>query len=112
MEEVYSTPACALLYCSVSLWGLKLSHDPYYRWRTQQITTSEICEVYRANALYDAHRDDPEFGYRFLVAEAAQIGEVMCERTVWRICRDNQWFLSLRKEADQERQASRATGPR
>lgn len=24
----------------------------------------------RANALFDAHRDDPEFGYRFLAGEA------------------------------------------
>ena len=28
--------------------------------------------AYRANALFDAHRDDPEFGYRFLVDEAAR----------------------------------------
>ena len=29
---------------------------------------------YRANALFDAHRDDPEFGYRFLVDEARDAG--------------------------------------
>lgn len=64
----------------VSLRVLKLSRAPYYRWRTQQVTRTELVKAYRANALYDAHRDDPEFGYRFLVAEAAQAGEVMCER--------------------------------
>nr|WP_166649240.1 transposase family protein [Naumannella halotolerans] len=26
-------------------------------------------ETHRANALFDAHRDDPEFGYRFLTGE-------------------------------------------
>lgn len=40
----------------------------------------------RANALFDAHRDDPEFGYRYLVEEAREAGEPMAERTAWRIC--------------------------
>ncbi|MDN5687938.1 MAG: IS3 family transposase, partial [Brachybacterium sp.] len=74
----------------VSLRVLKLSRQPYYRWRHQQVTTAELTEAYRANALLDAHLDDPEYGYRFLVSEAAESGEVMCERTAWRICRDNQ----------------------
>ena len=77
---------------AVSLRVLKLSRQPYYRWRNQQVTESELLEAYRANALLDAHLDDPEFGYRFLVGEAAEAGEEMCERTAWRICRDNQWW--------------------
>jgi putative transposase len=36
--------------------------------------------------LFDAHRDDPEFGYRYLVEEARTAGEPMAERTAWRIC--------------------------
>ncbi len=35
-------------------------------------TTNE--EAYRANALFDAHREDPEFGYRFLADEAPRCG--------------------------------------
>ena len=69
---------------AVSLRVLKLSRQPYYRWRNQQITNAELIEAYRANALLDAHRDDPEYGYRFLVGEAAEAGEEMCERTAWR----------------------------
>lgn len=34
--------------------------------------------------MLDAHLDDPEYGYRFLVGEAAIAGELMCERTAWR----------------------------
>ncbi|GAB2531709.1 hypothetical protein [Brachybacterium huguangmaarense] len=75
---------------AVSLRVLELSRQPYYRWRKQQVTKSELVEAYRANALLDAHRDDPEFGYRFLVGEAAEAGEARSERTAWRICRDNQ----------------------
>jgi hypothetical protein len=32
-------------------------------------------EAYRANALFDAHADDPEFGYRYLADEAEARGE-------------------------------------
>ncbi len=49
---------------------LKLSRQPYYRWLTCPVTTGELAQAYRADALFNAHRDDPEFGYRFLVDEA------------------------------------------
>ena len=84
--------------CGV-LAGPKLSRQPYYRWRKQQVTEAELVQAYRANALLDAHRDDPEFGYRFLAGEAAEAGEVMCERTAWRICHDNQWWSVFGKRA-------------
>ncbi|MFE5776626.1 IS3 family transposase [Brachybacterium sp. NPDC056505] len=83
---------------SVSLRVLKLSRQPYYRWRNQGVTTAELAEAYRANALFDAHRDGPEFGSRFLVEEARAAGEVMCERTAWRICRDNLWWSVFGKK--------------
>ena len=83
---------------AVSLRVLKLSRQPYYRWRKQQVTPSELVEAYRANALFDAHRDDPEFGYRFLAGEAEAASQRMCERTAWRICRDNQWFSVFGKK--------------
>lgn len=71
---------------------LKLARQPYYRWLANPITDAERTEAYRANALFDAHADDPEFGYRFLVAEAADAGQPMAERTAWRICSANRWW--------------------
>jgi putative transposase len=65
---------------------LQLARQPYYRWLANPVTDAEMAEAYRANALFDAHRDDPEFGYRFLVEEARAAGEPMAERTAWRIC--------------------------
>ncbi len=82
----------------MSLRVLKLSRQPYYRWRKQQVTESELVEAYRANALFDAHLDDPEFGYRFLAGEMESVGQRMCERTAWRICRDNQWWSAFGKK--------------
>src|SRR5699024_2762536 len=49
---------------------LKIARQPYYRWLADPFTPSEVVEAYRANALFDAHQDDPEFGYRFLADEA------------------------------------------
>jgi transposase InsO family protein len=77
---------------------LKLSRQPYYRWLADPVTDAEVVQAYRANALFDAHQDDPEFGYRFLVDEAKEAGEVMCERSAWRICRDNRWWSAFGKK--------------
>jgi len=71
---------------------LKLARQPYYRWLANPITDAEYVEAHRANALFDAHRDDPEFGYRFLAAEAEDVGQPMAERTAWRICSNNSWW--------------------
>ena len=38
------------------------------------MTDAEFEEAHRANALFDAHREDPEFGYRFLADEARSAG--------------------------------------
>ncbi|MET0715088.1 MAG: IS3 family transposase [Mycetocola sp.] len=71
---------------------LKLARQPYYRWLRDPVTAAERIAAYRANALFDAHNDDPEFGYRFLVDEARDAGQPMAGRTAWRICRDNGWW--------------------
>lgn len=83
---------------AVSLRVLKLSSQPYYRWLKHQVTPSELVEVYQANAPFDAHRDDPEFGYRFLAGEAEAACQRMCESTAWRICRDNRWWSVFGKK--------------
>ena len=76
---------------------LKIARQPYYRWLAQPVTEAELVEAYRSNALFDAHKDDPEFGYRFLVDEAREIGEPMAERTAWRICSELGWWSAFGK---------------
>ena len=76
---------------------LKLARQPYYRRLHDPITVAEFTQARRANALFDAHRDDPEFGYRFLVDEAREAGEVMSERTAWKLCRGNRWWSAFGK---------------
>jgi transposase InsO family protein len=77
---------------------LKLARQPYYRWLARPVTDAEWIEAHRANALFDAHRDDPEFGYRFLVDEARENGQAMVDRTAWRICNANGWWSVFGKK--------------
>ena len=77
---------------------LKLSRQPYYRWLKQPVSNAERVQEYRANALFDAHRDDPEFGHRLLADEARTAGHPMADRTVWRITSANGWWSSFGKK--------------
>jgi putative transposase len=71
---------------------LKIARQPYYRWLANPVTEAELDGARLANAVFDAHRDDPEFGYRFLADEVRDAGFEVCERTVWKVCRDNGWW--------------------
>lgn len=82
----------------VSLQVLGLGRSPYYRWLIKPVTDSELVEAYLANAIFDAHVDDPEFGYRFLFDEVTAAGHAVSERTVWRICSDNEWWCVFGKK--------------
>ncbi|REJ07111.1 IS3 family transposase, partial [Microbacterium bovistercoris] len=77
---------------------LKLSRQPYYRWLKSPVTDAELVEAYRANALFDAHRDDPEFGHRLLADEARDAGEPMADRTAWKIASVNGWWSVFGKK--------------
>ncbi|MFB7176060.1 IS3 family transposase [Streptomyces sp. NPDC056254] len=84
---------------------LKLARQPYYRWLDKPVADAVLEQAYRANALFDAHRDDPEFGYRFLADEARGAGARMADRTAWRICRDNRWWSVFGKKRGRGRKA-------
>lgn len=84
---------------------LKIARQPYYRWLANPVTTAEYDEAYRADALFDAHTDDPEFGYRFLADEARDAGEAMATRTAWRICSDNRWWSAFGKKRSNSKKA-------
>jgi len=76
---------------------LKIARQPYCRWLASPVTDAELDDAHLANAVFDAHRDDPEFGYRFLADEVRGAGFAVCERTVWKVCRDNGWWSAFGK---------------
>jgi putative transposase len=85
---------------------LKLARQPYYRWLKGPVSDAELDEAYLANAIFDAHRDDPEFGYRFLADEVRAEGHVVCDRTVWKHCRDMGWWSVFGKLRNRKRSKS------
>ena len=96
----------------VSCRVLELPRPPYYRWLTEAVTTADRVAVERASALFDAHRDDPGFGYRFLADEAEAAGQSMSARTAWRICFREQPVVEVRIETRPEREEIRPAGAR
>lgn len=82
----------------VSCRVLKLARQPYYRWLRNPISGRELDEAYRADALFDAHQDDPEFGHRLLADEARETGVAMSDRTAWRIASANGWWSVFGKK--------------
>lgn len=98
VRELAAADAPIRVPVTVTCRVLGFARQPYYRWLDDPFTDAEITEAYRANALFDAHVDDPEFGYRFLVDEAADAGQPMAERTAWRICSDNGWWSAFGKK--------------
>ncbi|MFD4987480.1 transposase [Streptomyces sp. NPDC058374] len=97
VRELAAAAAPYRVPVAVTCRVLNLARQPYYRWLAAPVTDTELAEAYRADALFDAHRDDPEFGHRFLLDGARTAGEPMAERTAWRICRDNRWWNAFGK---------------
>lgn len=95
MYPLVSELAADQIPAVVSLRVLTLARQPYYRWRQKPITTSEVQQAYRANALHAAHHNDPEFGYRLLRDEAEAAGASLAARTAWRLCHENQWHCAF-----------------
>ncbi|MFE1212976.1 hypothetical protein ACFW5L_28030 [Streptomyces albidoflavus] len=77
VRELAAADAPHRVPVAVTCRVLGLARQPYYRWLERPVTDTELSEAYRANALFDAHRDDPEFGHRFLPDEAHAAGEPM-----------------------------------
>ena len=82
----------------VSCRVLGLARQHYYRWLKEPVGERELDSAYVANAVFDAHRDDPEFGYRFLADEIRRAGHVVADETVWRHCRANGWYAAMAKK--------------
>jgi putative transposase len=90
---------------------LTIARRPYYRWLGSPVTDAGLEEAYLANALFDAHRGDPEFGYRLLADEAREAGHQACDRTMWRICSDNGWWSVFGKKRGKNGKKPGPPGP-
>ena len=98
VRELAAAGARVRVPVAVTCRVLKLHRQHYYAWLAQPVIQAELDEAYLANALFDAHRDDPEFGYRFLADEARLAGFAACDRTIWRVCSANGWWSAFGKK--------------
>lgn len=65
---------------------LDFSRQAFYAWNLNPVCERDVTDAYATNAAVDIHRDDPEFGYRFIADELAAGGWQLSERRVWRLC--------------------------
>lgn len=66
---------------------LGFSKQAYYQWVKQPVSKREVEDRQLIQVLRKLHAEDPEFGYRFLADELQDLGYVITERRVWRLCR-------------------------
>jgi hypothetical protein len=77
---------------------LGFTAQAYYSWLANPVSDRDLHDAYLINALLDAHRDDPAFGYRFLADELEPAGITVGERRVWRLCSQQRlWSTTVRK---------------
>lgn len=94
VAELAAEGVAVTLACGV----LGFTPQAFYKWRARPCSDRDLDDAYLTNALVDLHAEDPEFGYRFLADELEAAGHTLCERRVWRLCRDQRlWSTTTRK---------------
>jgi transposase InsO family protein len=77
---------------------LGFSAQGYYKWRRSPICARDLADAHLVNAMVDIHRDDPEFGYRFISDELEDAGHECSENRVHRLCREHKiWSTTTKK---------------
>lgn len=51
------------------------SKQAFYKWKANPVTDRDWDDAHLINAARDIHHDDPEFGYRFIADELAEVNE-------------------------------------
>jgi putative transposase len=65
---------------------LGFSKQAYFKWKAKPVCDRDLSDAYLINAAFDAHHDDPTFGYRFISDELETQGFVASENRVQRLC--------------------------
>ena len=88
---------------------LGFGRQSYYEWLADPISQRDWDDVHLANELFELHRDDPPFGYRFLCDELKERGHEVGEIRVHRICREHQIWSTTTKKG--KKVAGKTPGP-
>ena len=86
---------------------LGFSKQAFYKWKANPVTDRDWDDAHLINAARDIHHDDPEFGYRFIADELAELGVVASRNRVNRLCTQERIFSNHSKK----RGLNRKPGP-
>jgi putative transposase len=78
--------AAAGIAVAVACRVLGFSKQAFYAWAKSPVTQRDWDDAHLTNAALDVHRDDPEFGYRFIADELAEAGWKAGRNRVGRLC--------------------------
>ena len=94
VRELASEGFPVSLTCGV----LGFSRQAFFKWEKCPISRRDWENAHLANELFDLHKDDPPFGYRFLCDELKDRGREVGENRVQRICQEHQiWSTTTKK---------------
>jgi putative transposase len=94
VQELADDGIAVRLTCGV----LGFSAQGYYKWRRSPVCRRDLDDAHLVNAIVDIHRDDPEFGYRFISDELEDAGHQASENRVHRLCREHRiWSTTTKK---------------
>ncbi len=71
---------------------LGFSRQAFYEWQRNPVSDRDWVDAHLTNAAIEIHREDPEFGYRFVADELRTVGWQVSEKHVWRICSQAELF--------------------
>ena len=94
VHELAAADAPLRVPVAVTCRILGIARQPFYRWLAEPVTEAEWDEALLANAAFDAHQDDPQFGYRLHRVRPDCLAGLRRERLV----------VEFREEEGQERQ--------
>ncbi len=77
---------------------LGFSKQAFYQWRADPVTRRDWDDAHLINTAINIHRDDPEFGYRFIADELPDRGITASRNRVNRLCSQQRlWSVHAKK---------------
>jgi transposase InsO family protein len=77
---------------------LGFSKQAYFKWLREPVSRRDLENAYVTDACVEVHRDDPQFGYRFITDELGRRGITASENRVQRLCSGQRlWSVHSRK---------------
>jgi len=105
VRELAATGAPVRVPVAVTCRVLGFSRQAYYAWLANPVSDRDCIDAYLTNAAVDVHRDDPEYGYRFIADELKAAGLRAGENRVWRLCSQQGLFSAHSKRRGLNRKA-------